>query len=153
MSTVWPVKAGRCVAGLTQLLLRGLMESLVDWSTGQRWLRGGWTFPPHFRNYGAKHRTKWPVLWRCSARSNRGEEAESRLRKGFGKCEWRGQGPGGYWWQVSPPASCQLIDFNDVSERWPVALPPGSPCPSCPPRQQEWQQHTNKAPHGTDWEV
>lgn len=62
----------------------------------------------------------------------------------------------GTWWLLVasfPPVSCQLIDFNDVSEQWPVPLPPGSPCPLCPPRKPEWQRHTNKAPHGTDWEL
>lgn len=48
----------------------------------------------------------------CSKRglvqSNWGEKAESRLRKGFGKCEWSGQGPGGYWWQVSPLPAASL---------------------------------------------
>ncbi|KAF0032722.1 hypothetical protein F2P81_015012 [Scophthalmus maximus] len=48
---------------------------------------------------------------------------------------------------ASPPAGCQLIDFNDVRERWPVPLPPGSPCPSRPPRQHKSVSGAPTKPH------
>lgn len=61
--------------------------------------------------------------------------------------------PGGYRWQASLLPAASLSTLTTWVSDGQSLLPPGSPCPSCPPWQQEWQQHTNKAPHGTDWDA
>lgn len=138
------------VAGVACLLLLSeLVESLVIFRSERKSLRWGWTFLAIPKTVAPCCRIAALQGRVCLKPGRRGaEQEEKRFWKMWVK--WSGT-----WLLMAgfPPASCQLIDFNDVSERWPVPLPPGSMCPSCLPMQREWQQRTNKVPHGTDCEV
>lgn len=141
------------------------VDGLNVYCYSEAWQRAGWPWRQgtgHSGEIGLFQPSQYcgamradQLAWTLKGPSlvEQGRRGKEQITKTFWKIWARWSGT--WWLQMAsfPPASCQLIEFNDVCEGWPVPVHPGSPCPSCPPRQQERQQHTNKAPHGTDWDV